>query len=593
MGAIPYEGGVTFRVWAPNAERVFVSGDFNNWSKRAHPLAPQRNGHWSTNVPKAKAGDGYKFVILNGQQELVRMDPYAKETICSTCSCLVHDPAFDWGTDAFERPELNKMVIYEMHIGTFNFKGGHKPGNFNTAIEKLAHLKELGVNAIEVMPAMEFEGSFSWGYNPALMFAIESDYGGPRAFKEFVKAAHSDGIAVIFDVVYNHLGPGDLDLWQFDGWQENDKGGIYFYNDWRAQTPWGDTRPDYGREQVRQYIRDNAFMWLQEFRVDGLRWDATAFVRNVQGNNDDPEHDIAEGWSLMQWVNDQIKAKLPGRVTIAEDIRDNSSITGKTGEGGAGFDAQWDSIFVHNIREAIAAPEDRFVNMEAIGDAILHRCGDDVFQRVIYTESHDEVANGKSRVPEEVSSGNAATWIAKKLSTLGAALVFTSPGVPMIFQGQEFLEDDWFHDKDPIDWSKKERFAGIVRLYKDLIGVRRNIRGNTAGLCGRQTNLHRLDIEGKVIAFHRYERDEPADSVIVVVNMKNEPRRGCRIGFPRNGLWRLRFNSDSRLYDGDFGDFPTADVIAKDGEVDGMPSSGEVDVGPYSVVVFSEDKQKQ
>ncbi len=139
-------------------------------------------------------------------------------------------------------------------------------------IAKLPYLCDLGVNAVEIMPPMEFAGGYSWGYNPANLFAIEREYGGPSGFKAFVAAAHAQGIAVIFDVVYNHFGPSDLDLWQFDGWSENGKGGVYFYNDGRSWTPWGDTRPDYGRSEVRQFIRDNALLWLERYRVDGLRW---------------------------------------------------------------------------------------------------------------------------------------------------------------------------------------------------------------------------------------------------------------------------------------------------------------------------------
>ena len=163
-------------------------------------------------------------------------------------------------------------------------KKGH-PGTFDSAIEKFPYLKELGINAIEVMPIMEFSGDFSWGYNPSHPFAVESIYGGPDAFKRFVKAAHEHGIAVIVDVVYNHFGPADLDLWRFDGWSENDKGGIYFYNDRRSQTPWGETRPDYGRGEVRQYLRDNALMWLEEYHVDGLRWDMIIYIKSIDGND--------------------------------------------------------------------------------------------------------------------------------------------------------------------------------------------------------------------------------------------------------------------------------------------------------------------
>ena len=242
IGAVPYDGGAAFRVWAPHADQVFVTGDFNSWSPSAHPLAREDNGCWSRDVVEAKAGDQYKYVIWNGELQLSRIDPWSREVICSNCNSVIYHPEFDWGTEQFQAAPWNEMVIYEMHLGTFNCTESGKPGSFISAQAKLDYLQELGVNAIEVMPAMEFQGSFSWGYNPALIYAIESEYGGPKAFKQFVRAAHHRGIAVILDVVYNHFGPGDLDLWQFDGWSENDKGGVYFYNNWRSTTPWGDTR---------------------------------------------------------------------------------------------------------------------------------------------------------------------------------------------------------------------------------------------------------------------------------------------------------------------------------------------------------------
>jgi 1,4-alpha-glucan branching enzyme len=144
-----------------------------------------------------------------------------------------------------------------LHVGTFNDDAFSQPGQFSSVTARLDHLKRLGINAIQIMPVGEFAGNRSWGYNPSHIFAVESDYGGSLGLKRFIQQAHQAGIAVILDVVFNHFGPSDLDLWQFDGWSENDKGGIYFYNDHRAHTPWGETRPDYGRGEVRQYILDN------------------------------------------------------------------------------------------------------------------------------------------------------------------------------------------------------------------------------------------------------------------------------------------------------------------------------------------------
>ena len=589
MGAIPYTGGTAFRVWAPNAGQVFVAGTFNGWSKTANPLTSEGNGYWSTDVPGAKTGDEYKFVILNSDQELLRIDPYARDVTSSVGQAVICNPDFEWGTQGYQTPPWNEWVIYEMHIGTFNDQPGGPPGNLEAAIEKLPYLQELGINAIQVMPPAEFAGGFSWGYNPAQIFAIESDYGGPEALKQFIKAAHGLGMAVIFDVVYNHLGPSDLDLWQFDGWHQDGKGGIYLYNDWRATTPWGDTRPDYGRGEVRQYLRDNALMWLEEFRIDGLRWDATAYIRNVYGNNADPAHDLSDGWSLMQWVNDEIKTRQPWKISIAEDLRNNPWLTKDTGVGGAGFTTQWDAGFVHPIREALVSWDDASRDMYAVRDAISHHYNNNSFERVIYTESHDEVANGRARLPQEIWPENPGSYFSRKRSTLGAALVFTSPGIPMIFQGQEFLEDEWFRDTDPIDWTKKDQFSGILKMYCDLIRLRRNWYNHTRGLRGQHINVHHVNDYDKVIAFHRWENGGPGDDVVVVANMANRSYGSYNIGFPREGLWKVRFNSDWQGYSADFGNHFSYDTYASPGAKDGMPYKGNIGIGPYSVILLSLD----
>ena len=284
MGAILTPEGVSFRVWAPHAEKVFVGGDFNEWHGEQYPLTHEANGYWSTMVEGVQAGAQYKFRVINAEMDTWRNDPYALQVTNSVGNSVVVDPSFDWNKDFYRTPPWNEMVIYEMHVGTFHPIDGHVPATFDDAIQKLPYLLGLGINVIKVMPPMEFPGGVSWGYNPAHLFAIETDYGGPQAFKRFIQATHQHGIAIVLDVVYNHFGPSDIDLWRFDGWYENDKGGIYFYNDDRSKTPWGDTRPDYGRPEVRQFIRDNVLMWLEEYHVDGLRFDATAYIRSLDGN---------------------------------------------------------------------------------------------------------------------------------------------------------------------------------------------------------------------------------------------------------------------------------------------------------------------
>jgi 1,4-alpha-glucan branching enzyme len=591
MGATPYNGGVTFRLWAPFASDVQVRGDFNNW-KPGTRLFSEGNGYWSADLPGAMVGQQYNYLITNAASGavLTHVDPYSRAFKTRGGPSLIAPSDTQYAGSSYTTPAWNELVIYELHVGTFVLDQTlpQPGGTFDSAATKLDYLKDLGINAIEIMAAGEFETDTSWGYNPAYIFAIQEQYGGPDGFRAFVQEAHQRGIAVIMDVVYNHLGYPAGDMWQFDGWSQNDKGGIYFYNDWRSTTPWGDTRFDYGRPEVRNYILDNARRWLQQRFADGLRWDATGWIRNVYGNNNDPGNDLPDGWSLMQAINADIKQSQPWKISIAEDMQGNEWLTKDTSVGGAGFDAQWEAEFVHTIRSAIIPADDSARNMYSVRDAIGHGYNGNAMERVVYTESHDEDANGHFRVPEEIWRGNASGYFSKKRSTLGAALVFTAPGIPMIFQGQEFLENGDFSDTKPLDWSKQLTFSGILTMYRDLIRLRRNWFNRTAGLKGPSLNVFHVNDAAKVIAFHRWDRGGPADDVVVVVNMANRSYDSYSIGFPGAGAWNVRFNSDWNGYSSDFGNQLSYDTNASPPGRDGMPCSGDVGIGPYTAIILSQ-----
>ena len=585
MGAIPYEGGVTFRVWAPHADEVRVAGEFNDWSRDNCPLAAEDNGCWSADVPQAEPGQEYKFLIVNGDETFLKNDPYARDLVHSSGNSIIYDPHFDWEGDDFQLPPWNELVLYELHVGTFTTNDDGEAGTLRSCIERLDYLKDLGINAIEMMPLAEFAGDYSWGYNTAYPFAVESAYGGPQALKMLVREAHARGIAVFMDVVYNHFGPSDLDLWQFDGWSEDDRGGIYFYNDHRAETPWGETRPDYGRPEVRRYIQDNVLMWLDEFRLDGLRWDGTIFIRS-NGFSEEAEP-IPDGWRLMQEINGAVHERLSHKLSIAEDLQRNAALVRRPEDDGAGFDVQWDAGFVHPIRRAIIPTADEERDMEAVRDALLHRYTDDAFQRIIYTESHDEVANGRARVVEEIE-GYPQDWAPQKRSTLGAALVMTAPGIPMLFQGQEFLEDEWFRVHDQLDWDNLKK-SNICQLYRDLIALRRNLRGTTRGLTGQHADCYHLNHEAKMLALHRWEEGGPGDDTVVVANLSGDDFESYHLGFPGEGRWQLRLNSDWNGYSDNFGNYPSFDVDAAPDPRDDQPASAEVAIGPYSVLIYSQN----
>jgi 1,4-alpha-glucan branching enzyme len=328
---------------------------------------------------------------------------------------------------------------------------------------------------------------------------------------------------------------------------------------------------------------------LEAYHLDGLRWDATSYIRHVSGG-DDPARELPDGWRMMQEINQEIKHQSPSAFSVAEDLQQNAQITSAVDDEGAGFDAQWDVEFAKSVRDPLIEVEDSARDLAMIQDTLEHRFDDNVFHRVIYTESHDEVANGKARLPEEIWPGNALSWASKKRSTLGAAIVLTAPGIPMLFQGQEFMEDRWFDDQDPLDWSQAEKLSGIVQLYKDLIALRRNTDGTTRGLSGQNIEIIRLDKEANILAYHRWADGGPGDSAVIILNLANRHVEDYILGFPREGLWMLRFDSHAADYDQEYVDQVSSDTEADDQEADGLPASGLIAVAPYSAVIFSQDE---
>lgn len=575
-------GQVGFAVWAPHATGVSVAGEFNDWNFSAAPL--ERDGDVWSGAYSAVEGDEYKFRLQTEHGELDRIDPYAREVTNSVGAGLIRFRS--QARDGFTPPPRSAMVIYELHIGTF--AGVDGIGTYDDAIERLDALADLGVNAIEVMPTAEFAGDQSWGYNPAHPFAVESAYGGPDALRRFVAAAHERGMAVIIDVVFNHFGPSDLDLWRFDGWGVGDYGGIYFFNDERASTPWGNTRPDYGRREVRDYIVANACYWVEEFGADGLRFDMTLYMRSIDAGNERP---IPEGWSLTQQVNDAVQAvgERLGKplLTIAEDLQDESRLTQPVASGGAGFGAQWSAEFVHPVRHLLISPSDDDRSPSAYARTLQFRYGDDPFARVIYTESHDEVANGRARIPTEINPDDATGDYAASRAAFGLMLMMTTPGIPMLFQGQERLRDLWFQDSRPLDWTLTERNVGFVQLATDLIRLRTGRDDRANGLAGNSVAVLHIDEAAGVMAWHRWDRGGVGDDTLVVANFRNAPVSGYRIGLPVDGDWQVVFNGDADRYGPQFDGHEVADLEVEAIEWDGKPRSAEVSVAPYSVTIYA------
>lgn len=598
------DGTTTFRVWAPFVDNVAVR--INDGT--AVPLI-QEPGHvdpadttWTGTVPGTKAGDQYRYVIGIGGATHEFNDPRAQQLTGFDLpdgfglpgnddkpKSVIVDPAFD--IPSFTEPTFNTMVIYEMHIGTF-------AGTFAGAVEKLDYLKSLGINAVEMLPVSQnplfpdhTPADHDWGYDSVQLFAIKSKYGTPQDLKEFVKQCHQRQIAVIADVVYNHLVGNNL-LNQFGGSIPNIPNGIYLYGDDRANTGFG-PRPDYGRPQVRQYIIDNALSLLRDYGVDGLRFDDTIDIRAFG-----PSHTVNnEGVELLQEVNSAYRntnPKQPGKITIAEDLQSSGAVTLPTGPTGLEFNSQWDDTMVNTLRTVVTQLNDADRDMGAVRGVIQNKMGTDVFSRVIYSEDHDQVGHppGQNRMPTMIDTIDNTSIFAKKRSTLAAAIALTSPGIPMIFQGQEMLETRPFGFYTPtnMDFGRANdpNIKGIVQMYRDLIALRRNTAGKSRGLTGQNLNVFHMDNGNKTLAYHRWENGGPGDDVVVVANFSNAPLQNLTIGLPRQGQWHVLFNSGANVYDPGFANGDSFDTSANPGGTDGLNFKGNVSVGPYSVVIFAQ-----
>ena len=584
LGSTLHDNGVDFAVWAPFATAVslLLTVEFDY---KEIPMESDGKGYWSVDNIEAQAGQSYLYQITTKSGEkLKRNDPYARQlTDSDNGASVIIARDFEWeGAEKFVDTTHNKAIIYELHIGTFHRPDASTSGTFYTAIEKLDYLKELCVNYVELMPVTSMAQSHGWGYAPNYIFSVENAYGGRRGLLDFVKACHEKGIGVILDVVYNHFFL-ETDLWQYDGWSENDRGGIYFYNDERGDTPWGG-RPDYGRPEVRQFILDNVTMWMAEFKIDGLRIDSTIYMRNIDGNNDKHDLDIADAWSLLGEINALAHKINPNSLMIAEDNSSNAGIVQPVSKGGMEFNAQWEVGFPHVIRDSLGITNNPDQpRLEGISFELNRTYSDSAFDKVIFSDSHDTAANGSVRLNEAVTPGNAGSVFARQRTLLASATTLTAPGIPMLLQGQEFMQEGSFNDWQMLDWDKTTQFAGIVDAHKHLIDLRTNTFGNTKGLTGQFTNLFHRDDDNNVIAYHRWDKGGPLDDTLVIINFDKNRLKKYEISLPTSGEWRVRFNSSWKGYSTDFHDTPTEVIHADESK------KALIDMSEFSVVIVSKE----
>ena len=565
---------VLFRVWAPNASKVGVCGEFNSWKPDALQKDPNRPGHWMLESRRAKPGDAYQF-DLDG---LRRRDPRGRAARTTENQSLIVDPrAFPWGpAESWKMPPKEDLVMYEMHLGTFS---AQIPGNgspFERAAKRIPYLKALGINCIQLMPANEFHGERSWGYNPSDLFATELSYGGADAFKAFVRTCHTNGIAIVLDIVHNHYGPENIAGWQFDRPGSETDGGIYFYADEeRGTTEWG-PRPDFGKPEVRAFIVDSVKMFLLEYRLDGFRWDSVHNIRYYLAG----QRSNADGDRLLAEANDWMRKNRPDALRIAEDHAFDG--------GGVGFDAQWNSAFQATLSSLVRcsdAQRDLTLFAEEIGRL-------NGFSWVNFAECHDSAGdlNLHHRLPSYIDPADPDSPRARALALLAGGIALTVPGFPMLLQGFEMHDVDDFSDNTPVPWARAQStHAGLVRANADLIHLRRNTKGFTPGLKGEELRVTHCDNASGVIAYSRLQRNAPVDrATVVVINFSGKPLKQFGVRFPSSGAWFCHYNSGLATYAKDFDNI--GPKLAAGFDLPAGQTTLPLDMSRHSMQIFSKSR---
>ena len=573
-GATPLPGGgVVFKVWSPATATAHVRGEFNGWGL-ANPLT-RVGEYFIGRVPAATAGQMYKF-FFNGSHW--NTDARAKSVIpTDNYNARIIDPdAYAWQTADFTVPPFEEMVVYQLHVGTFagrNDPVGSAPfpSRYVDVAARAGHLAELGINVVLLNPITEFPGDFSAGYNPVSQWAPEWKYGTPDDLKQMIDALHGQGIAVLLDIVWNHFSSTDNFLWYYDGGQ------IYF-DDPAVGTPWGD-QADFDREGVRDYFAESAGHWLEEFRFDGFRMDATSYM------NIAPQE--ASGWSLMQRLNDEMDARSADKIAIAEQLPDNSWFTRPTSLGGAGFDAQYHDAFTDRLREEIFDAAAGDPEMWKIRD-IINGSGEYLNGRFVvnYLELHDECwpTSGGQRMVKTIDTTYPHDDVyAQGRIKLAQGLVMTAPGIPAVLQGTEWLDDTDFGTDivNRIDWAKKTAYAPVFSYFQDLIALRRTSPALRADV---GVNVFHLNEGGNVLAFQRNNLDGAVQ--VVVVNFSNSDHSGYRIGLPVDGTWQEDLNSQDPLYGG-AGPVNPGGLVPEAVPYDGFPRSVMLELPRMGLVILS------
>jgi 1,4-alpha-glucan branching enzyme len=556
--------GVHFAVWAPNAQRVSVVGEFNAWDGRVHPMRKLiPSGVWEIFVPDVGEGVCYKFEIRTADGRLLlKSDPYGRafELPPRTASIVASTSEYWWQDEEWMRTRTGSggwhdrpMSIYEVHLGSWRkADGGTRSLTYrelgNTLVPYLQH---MGYTHVELMPVMEHPFSGSWGYQVLGFYAPTSRYGSPDDFKYFVDQCHAHGIGVILDWVPGHFPKDEHGLAEFDGTA------LYEHADPRQgeHQDWGTLIFNYGRNEVRTFLISNALFWLEEFHIDGLRVDAVASMLYLDYSrqpgewipNEHGGRENLEAVDFLKQLNIITHGRVPGTITIAEESTSWPGVSRPVYAGGLGFSYKWNMGWMHDMLDYVAHdPVYRRWEHNSITFSMLYA----FTENFVLPFSHDEVVHGKRSLADKIPGDR---W--QKQATLRTLFgyMFGHPGKKLMFMGDEFGQwHEWDHDAS-LDWHllEQEGHAGLQRWVRDLNHVYRRHPAlyeqdfDAAGFSWIDCHDH----ENSVVSLVRRARSG-AEAVIIVANFTPVPRYGYRIGAPEAGWFHELLNSDAEIYGG-------------------------------------------
>jgi 1,4-alpha-glucan branching enzyme len=635
-------GGATFRAWAPRATAVYINGTFGGVAcdgQTDELLMANTNGYWSGFVANAQEGDLYHFWVNGEGSNGYKRDPYARElatdVVFPNCSCIIRSgTSYPWHDDAFVTPDFTNMIVYQIHIGTYAISKPNTAAAFLDIVGKIPYLVALGINALQPLPTDEVETDPSMGYDGADYFSpdfpyVVTDAGalaqylqtingllgaknlpalglsditpGPAQLKVLVDLCHVYGIAVVFDVVYNHAGGFSVDgqaddecIYYFDRpVNRGDNNDSLYFTDQDRGT--GGLSFALWNNDVRQFIINNALHYIGEFHADGFRYDEISDLISMNCDS---------GWSFCRDLTSTLRFVKPRLLQNAEfwpgevgNYPESApSIVTPVADGGAGFDVLQHDGLRGAVRGAVtsaAAGQEAVVDFDSIATALYPQGFSHAWQTVPCVENHDIVKVGTDqRIPYLADSSDRRSWYARSRTRFAMGILLTAPGIPQLFMGQEFLEDkQWSWDPtspnviwwDGLNAGVDPAMVNHLRFTQDLI----RLRWNQPALRGDNVNPFHVHDLNRVVAFHRWLEGAGQD-VVVVATLAETTWYNYSVGFPIAGPWTEVFNSD--VYDNWVNPIVAGNgggIVASGPPMHGFASSASIVIPANGMVVFA------